>query len=127
MPSLPDRPDVLFGRQPDLDYLHARTDARGITAVVGRPQLGKSGLLAEFAHQLADQHGGPLVGYAASSGEGGLLLRAAKNLYENWLADETRLKRAKQLWWERKKDVGPAVAKAVTRVIEAADPTGADA
>jgi hypothetical protein len=40
--GFPDRPERFFGRQRDLKHLVGRARHKGITAVAGRPQMGKS-------------------------------------------------------------------------------------
>ena len=69
-----------FGRQADLDYLLGRARASGLTAVVGRPQAGKTRLLKETRDRLVER--GFIVGYAESTGEyPGVLLCALKDAY----------------------------------------------
>ena len=46
----------MFGRKPNLDHLFARSKQTGLTAIVGRPKMGKTWLLQEFA-RLAPSHG----------------------------------------------------------------------
>jgi len=43
--EFPDNSNILFGRGPDLAYLLERSEHSGLTAVVGRAQMGKSWLL----------------------------------------------------------------------------------
>jgi hypothetical protein len=40
-----DRTEDLFGRQADIDYLLDRVQHTGLTAICGRPQMGKTWLL----------------------------------------------------------------------------------
>ncbi len=95
----------LFGREPDLDYLAQRAGAKGLTAVVGRPQAGKSWLLQKFADRLASDDAF-LVGYAESTGQyADLLLRSLRDLYTRWLSDSSYLAQAKILWQKHKKDL----------------------
>jgi hypothetical protein len=96
--ELPDHSQVLFGREPDLAYLLERSEQSGITAVIGRAQMGKSWLLTELARRLSHEAGSVhspaihfqtllgrplyLVGFAESLGEtADLLLRAVVDLY----------------------------------------------
>ena len=45
--ALPDRRGRLFGRAEDLAHLLARASRKGLTALVARPQMGKSWLLTD--------------------------------------------------------------------------------
>ncbi len=49
---LESRRDVIFGRDAEIKYLVERSKAYGITARIGRPQMGKSTLLKELAWEL---------------------------------------------------------------------------
>ncbi len=86
-----DRHDRLFGRKRDLNYLVSRAKHKGITAVAGRPQIGKSWLLRELARFLrSDNEPRFQVGFTESSGQSAdLLLRAVVDLYTRWLSDAT--------------------------------------
>jgi hypothetical protein len=78
----PAEPRPFFGRQVDLDYLLGRARTTGLTAVMGRPQEGKTRLLEEARDKLREQ--GLIVGYAESTGQyGDVLLRAVRNAYEH--------------------------------------------
>lgn len=116
--ALPDRRARLFGRERDLAALLARTRHKGVTAVAGRPQMGKSWLLAELARRLAGEQEPPwLVGVAESSGQSpDLLLRAIADLYARWLADARALQQAKMAWKQQQPHVLPGVAKALAKV-----------
>src|SRR5215469_11020408 len=117
--EFPDRSSVLFGRQPDLDYLLDRATQKGITAVVGRPQMGKSWLLTEAARRLADPPRGYLVGFVESFGEtSDLLLRTIVNLYTRWLSDSTWSERTNVVWQQQAKDLVGTVGAAVGTIFE---------
>src|SRR5271157_549621 len=124
-----DRSKVLFGRGPDLAHLLSRAPQKGMTAVAGRAQMGKSWLLTELARQLS-QDGGPLrsgtmqslnlerpsylVGFTESLGEtSDLLLRAVVDLYTRWLSDSSYWEQAQVTWQQQKKDLVSNVGKAV--------------
>jgi hypothetical protein len=88
----------LFGREQDIAYLMERCGRRGLTAVVGKPQMGKSWLLTEVARRLEEQRSkdgrlsltgnGALVGYFESQGEfADMFPRAVQDLYVRWLED----------------------------------------
>jgi hypothetical protein len=49
-----DRRSKLFGRHQDIDHLIRRVKLKGLTAVVGRPQMGKTWLLTHAAWQLSE-------------------------------------------------------------------------
>ncbi len=120
--ELPDRQHCLFGREGDLVRLRGRARFKGLTAVVARPQMGKSWLLNEFARRLAQEHEPPLlVGFAESAGQTpDLLLRAVVDLYIRWLADAGYRQQAKMVWEQQSGNVLPGVAKAVAKMIKEA-------
>jgi hypothetical protein len=53
--EFPDNSKTLFGREPDLAYLSDRAGHSGMTAVVGRAQMGKSWLLTELVLSCVDE------------------------------------------------------------------------
>jgi hypothetical protein len=53
--ELADRRDRLSGREGDLAYLLERARFKGLTAVVSRPQAGKSWLSIELARRLSQE------------------------------------------------------------------------
>ena len=129
--ELPDRSQILFGRQPDLDYLLQRTERPGLTAVVGRAQMGKSWLLTELARQLSIMkppvstvpsilaQPPVLVGFTEALGEtADLLLRAVVDLYSRWLSDSTYLQQAKVVYDQQNKDLIGRAGKAVGNLFE---------
>jgi hypothetical protein len=120
--ELADRQDCLFGREDDLRRLLDRTRFKGLTAVVARPQMGKSWLLTELARRLVHQHEPPhLVGFAESAGQTpDLLLRAVVDLYSRWLADAGYRQQAKMVREQQSGNLLPAVAKAVAKMINEA-------
>ena len=123
--ELPDRRDRLFGREGDLARLLNRARFRGLTAVVARPQMGKSWLLTELARRLGTEHDPPhLVGFAELFGETpDLLLRAVVDLYARWLADAGCWQQAKKVWQNEKANLLPSFAKTVAKIFgEIADP-----
>src|SRR5271154_3520662 len=99
-----DRRAELFGRTKDLQALVSRAGHQGITAVVGRPQMGKSWLLTELARLLSTDFNRPYcVGFTSSSGQTpDLLLRAVVDLYTRWLSDSTYVEQAKIVWEQQK-------------------------
>jgi hypothetical protein len=114
---LPDRHAKLFGRAEDLQRLQARAWRKGVTAVVARPQMGKSWVLTELARRLTeDQY--YLVGFAESFGEGSdLWLRAVSDLYQRWLGNATYWEQARTVWDQQKQDWLPAFAKVFGKII----------
>jgi hypothetical protein len=118
--ELVDRRDCLFGREGDLAYLLERARFKGLTAVVARPQMGKSWVLTELARRLGTERQPPyLVGFAESFGETpDLLLRTVVDLYARWLSDAGLWQRAKKVWENEKPNLLPAVAKAVAKIFK---------
>ncbi len=115
-----------FGRKSELAYLRARAEARGLTAIVGRPQAGKSWLLEEFRDQLAADDGFQ-VGYAESTGQyADLLLRSLSNLYKSWLSNASYMKQAASLWKRHKKDLiakaGGTIGSTLGKFLESQNP-----
>ena len=49
---LEDRSDRMFGRERDLDAFQGRVRFKGLTALLARPQMGKSWLLNDLARRL---------------------------------------------------------------------------
>jgi hypothetical protein len=117
--ELPNRSAELFGREPDLEYLLARAGNKGVTAVLGRAQMGKSWLLTEAARRLAGPPSPYLIGFMESQGESSdLFLRAIADLYTRWLSDSTWAQQAAIIWEKNKKDLVSNVGKAVGVVFE---------
>jgi len=137
-----DRRKVLFGREPDLAYLLDRARQKGMTAVVGRAQMGKSWLLTELARRLS-QNGssvgartlqslnlleGPsyLVGSTECLGEtADLLLRTVVDLYTRWLSDSTYSEQAQVVWQQQKKDIVSKAGEAFGTLFEKLSKLGA--
>jgi hypothetical protein len=131
--DLPDRSEILFGREADLSYLLARSEQRGMTAVVGRAQMGKSWLLTELARRLS-QNVKPahspvefptiirlsyLVGFTESMGEtADLLLRAAVDVYSRWLSDSSYWEQAQVVYRQQKRDFVGKAGEAVGTILE---------
>jgi len=130
-----DNSKALFGREPDLAYLLERSGHRGVTAVIGRAQMGKSWLLTELARRLSrdsrpahsraiglaglSDQPSCLVGFAESLGEtADLLLRAVVDLYERWLSDSSYWEQAKVVYQQQKKDFIGRAGEAVGTLFE---------
>lgn len=76
-----------FGRASELQYLRERAQRKGLTAVTGLAQVGKSRLLRELRDSLDPATA--IVGYAESTGErSDLLLRAVAAAYAAASLDE---------------------------------------
>jgi hypothetical protein len=111
-----DRP--IFGRAADIDRLMGRARCKGLTAVMGRPQQGKTRLVREVRDRLrADPHRF-LVGYAESSGQtSDLILRAVMDLYASWLGDATFAQQARALYEQHKDSLLPSLGRWVGGVL----------
>lgn len=118
--GFPDRGDRLFGRKHDLNHLVTRAKHKGITAVAGRPQMGKSWLLTELARFLSTDYEPRFqVGFTESSGQtADLLLRSVIDLYTRWLSDATYRQQARVLWEQQKGDLVVGTGKAVGTLFE---------
>ena len=116
---LDDRRDRLFGREPDIAYLTARSSGtQGVTLVVGRPKLGKTWLLQQTADRLATESDA-LVGYHDCKAEtADLLLCAVSDLYTRWLADAGNFAQARSLWARHKGTFTARSGQAVGRLME---------
>jgi hypothetical protein len=124
--EFPNRSSFLFGRNPDLLYLSRRAENKGVTAVVGRAQMGKSWLLTELARKLSARPSQYVVGFTESLGETpDLLLRAVVDLYTRWLADSTYWEQAKVAWQQQKQDMVTNVGKAFGTIVEKVSKIGA--
>jgi hypothetical protein len=131
----PDRSGQIFGRELDIAHLLDRSRQRGITAVVGRPQMGKSWLLMELASRLslsAKPSPSPidvphlfapptcLVGtFELQAVADDFLLRAVVDLYSRWLSDSTYLQQAQATYQLQKKDLIGKTGEAVGSIFEA--------
>ena len=116
-----DNRERLFARGSDLVYLMGRADTKGITAITGRPKLGKTWLLHELCRSLSEANG-HLVGYTISTGQSSdLLLRSVANLYARWLAKSSFSEQAHIVWEQQKDDLiarfGEFTGKAVGGVL----------
>jgi hypothetical protein len=133
-----DNSATLFGREPDLQQLRIRAERSGVTAVVGRPQMGKSWLLTELARQLtatrtdvSDQsflYRGYLVGFHEARGETpDLLLRAVSDLYARWLADSSLREKANAFYLQNQEGfvgrAGVAAGKIFSKLAGLASPS----
>jgi hypothetical protein len=106
----------LFGREPDIQYLLGRAQAKGLTAVAGRPKMGKTWLLEEVARRLTEA--GLLVGYHESTGQtSDLLLRCLSDLYTRWLSDSSYADQARILWGQNKDTIVTNFGKALGSVL----------
>src|SRR5579875_1187721 len=126
--ELPDRSGILFGREPDIEYLTTRSMVCGVTAVVGRSQMGKSWVLTEFARRLSlsgqfiDNHtetlplndrGRYLVGFTESFGEStDHMLRAVVDLYSRWLSNSSFLEQARVVYEQNSNNLVSTAGKA---------------
>ena len=109
----PDRTGKWFGRANDLSNLLARAGETGLTAVVGRPKMGKTWLLNETARQLSEDRG-CIVGYHEALRQGSdPLLRAVANAYESWMADASLVEQAQLRLARGRGTVVGAAGKAV--------------
>lgn len=109
----PDRTDALFGRDGDLAFLEERAGLKGITAVVGRAQMGKSWLLKEAARRLSLDPHKHLVGFTEAAEPTDLFRQAAADLYARWLSDSSLPEQAQMILKQQQKDI---VGKAGTVV-----------
>jgi hypothetical protein len=110
--ELIDRSDSLFGREPDLAHLLQRSEHRGLTAIEGRAQMGKSSLLMELARRLSADSAPSLlapqprlIGFVESQGEtSDLMLRAVVDLYSRWLSNSNYREQAKVVFAQQRHD-----------------------
>jgi hypothetical protein len=126
--TFPDRRGELFGRAEDIAYLMARGRQRGVTAVTGRAQMGKSWLLQEIGRQLSTAESGrilqeppSLVGYTESVGQNqeNLLLRTVVDLYTRWLTSESDYAdQAKVVFEQNRKDFVGSVGETVGSLLK---------
>lgn len=113
-----DRRSALFGRVPDLRFLIDRARLKGFTAVVSRPQMGKSWLVTEVARVLSTERG-QLIGHAGSVGQTtGLMAQALSDLYARWLTDGPQQDRAQALFRRRRHRLSQATGQVVDGIFE---------
>jgi hypothetical protein len=115
---LENRTDRLFGAAPAVAFLLERARGSGLTAIVSRPQMGKSWLLNEVARQLSEAPDDPyLVGFAEASGNTpDLLLRAVSDLYQRWLDNANYREQFQQSWQQQKDKLLPGVATLIGKL-----------
>jgi hypothetical protein len=125
-------PTPFFGRKKDMAFLHERIKQPGLTAVLARPQAGKSRLLQELRDKLrlGVQDDAPLVGYAqATRDTQSHILYAARDLNQHWLADASLTQQARKMIAARGEGVvarlGEAAAKSLAPFLKIIDPMGA--
>lgn len=117
-PQFPDRRADLFGREAVLQELLDRSEAPGVTALVGRPLSGKTWLLQELGRRL-DHDRATLVGYYESGGDApDILLRCISDLYTRWLQTASVGEQFKTLLDRRKGDFSGLAGEAVARIIK---------
>ena len=127
--GFPDNSSRLFGRSDELSYLIERSQRRGVTIVIGQPQMGKSWQLLEVARRLSTEGwpgpalGGdasvPLLGRVESEGEAAdMLPRAVQDLYTRWLSDSTYREQARVVFEQQKGDFIGRVGEAVGSLVE---------
>lgn len=88
-----------------------RAQTPGVTAVIGRAQMGKSWVLTEVARQLAERSF--LVGYTECGEPMDLFRRSVADLYARWFSDSSWHEQARMVWGQQSEDL---VVKAGTTV-----------
>ncbi len=116
----PDHCSRLYGRKKDMDYLLGRISSKGITALAGRPKMGKTWLLEELARQHSGS--GYLVGYNECRGEHDQVLRTLSNLYSSWLAEAKNSDQAKIILEQNRGQWVGKVGKAIASLLSMALP-----
>jgi len=82
-----------------------RAEVKGITAVTGRAQMGKSWLLTEAARRLCEDQKQFHVGFTEASEPTDLFRQAVSDLYSRWLTDSTWAEQAQMVWKQQEKDL----------------------
>ena len=131
--TFPDNSARLFGREPDLAFLAERAQHSGLTAILGRPKMGKSWLLTELARRLSSPNSAPsplqslslggrpesLVGLSEQEGSTpDHMLRAVVDLYTRWLADSTYRQQAQLFYEQHKSDLVGKTGEAVGSIFK---------
>ncbi len=111
-----DSKQPMFGRQQFLDDLLERVNSKGLTAVLGRSQSGKTTLLEHLRDTLRVR-GGFLVGYAQSSGKPSLLRQSLEDLYSSWLNQASYASQLKSLWHQNKDSLVVKLGGKVGRIL----------
>jgi len=99
-----DRRGTLFGRNRDLIYLTERAELKGVTAVVGRAEMGKSWVLTEAARRLSEGSKQYLVGFSEASGPTDLFRQTVSDLYSRWLTNSTWPQQAQMIWRQQEEN-----------------------
>jgi F0F1-type ATP synthase delta subunit len=115
--AFPDRRDCLFARASDVRRLLDRAAKFGLTAIVGRPRMGKTWTLNEVARQLVDD-GRYIVGYHDfKGGESSHLLYAVADLYARWLTDAQLRQQALAGWSRLRPTLIPRIGQVVGELL----------
>ncbi|MEM1109395.1 MAG: hypothetical protein AAGH99_11985 [Planctomycetota bacterium] len=107
----------MFGRRADITKLTEKAQSPGFTAVVARPQAGKTWTLHAIGHGLAQQ--GSLVGYHEITAEQEPIKYALIDLYTRWLASASFLKQGQSLLKRHQNRLVTGAGQAVGRLAEA--------
>jgi len=103
-----------------MEFILNRVEHKGLTAVVGRPKMGKTWLLEEVCRQLQAKN--YLTGYHECLGESDQLLRVVSNLYIRWLQTAGNLEQARIVFEQNKEclvtKAGVAVGKIFSNISE---------
>lgn len=110
-----DRRGEMFGRMRVLETLRHRAERPGLTALVGRPQAGKSWLVEELARTLTDDHE-CIVGYHQSGGAPDNVLRAVQDLYIRWLSNSSYREQARLVWQAQSGGLLTGAAQVLSKV-----------
>lgn len=108
----------LFGRTIAINALVSRAAFPGVTAIVGRPLVGKTSLVLEVAERLrsTDEY---VIGYYEARGNVASHLRYAfMDLYTCWLTNASMREQARSLWDRHKSDLMPTVGRMFGRLLE---------
>ena len=101
----------MFGRKADIGRLIKRSRSKGLTAVVGRPQMGKTWLLEQVGGLLGKEHK-CIVGYHESKGESDdHLLRTVLDLYKRWLSSASMKRQLKSIFTRHKDELISGVGR----------------
>lgn len=112
-----DRREAFFGREQDVEYLLGRVVSPGLTAIVGRPKLGKTWLLEEVGRRTQEDS---IVGYHESTGQtSDILLRVISDAYVRWLSFAGFIDQARSLRERHRDDLVGRAGSAVGAILEA--------
>jgi len=114
--ALTDHQGEIFGRRQDVANLIERASEPGFTAIVARPQAGKTWTLESVGHHLAQNN--HLVGYYEITADEEPITRVLVDLYTRWLSSASFVDQGLSLYERHKDSLITKTGQAIGRLVE---------